>query len=229
MNLKKEREGLDILEDFLYPLIFTIFIYSGIRAFLFEARYIPSGSMLPILEIQDRLFIEKLTFKRRSPQRGDIVVFNSPYRFDKELIHLREKKIPSKFLCSIISFPIISSLNFFSDPTCDAYIKRIVAIEGDQVFVDSSGRVFINGNLIKESFNPNYCINSFTGKGFCKILNIEVPESNYVVLGDNRGNSWDSRYWPGGPFLPYNEIIGRASWRFWPLNRFGSISEQYHD
>jgi signal peptidase I len=44
-----------------------------------------------------------------------------------------------------------------------------------------------------------------------------------LVLGDNRANSWDARFWPGGPFLPRQEIIGRAFWRFWPFNAMGSL------
>ena len=53
-------------------------LYLGIRQYLVEARYIPSGSMLPGLQIQDRLLVEKLTYRSRPPQRGEIVVFNSP-------------------------------------------------------------------------------------------------------------------------------------------------------
>jgi len=46
-----------------------------------------------------------------------------------------------------------------------------------------------------------------------------------LVLGDNRQNSWDGRFWPGGPFLPEKEILGRAVIRFWPLNRLGGLSD----
>jgi signal peptidase I len=44
-----------------------------------------------------------------------------------------------------------------------------------------------------------------------------------LVLGDNRANSWDGRFWPGGPFLPEAEIIGRAVWRFYPFSTFGAL------
>ena len=50
------------------------------------------------------------------------------------------------------------------------------------------------------------------------------PEGNVVVLGDNRRNSQDARRWPGGPFLPDDQIIGRAVFRFWPPSRIGSLS-----
>ena len=69
-------------------------LYLGIRQFLVEARYIPSGSMKPGLQIQDRLLVEKLTYRTRSPKRGEIVVFNSPYAFDPAL---RSPQKPSPF------------------------------------------------------------------------------------------------------------------------------------
>jgi signal peptidase I len=50
-----------------------------------------------------------------------------------------------------------------------------------------------------------------------------VPAGHVLVLGDNRANSWDGRFWPGGPFLPESEIIGRAVWRFYPLSTFGGL------
>ena len=66
------------------PISLTILLYIGIRHFIAEARYIPSGSMLPGLKINDRLIVEKLSLSKRAPFRGEIVVFNSPYSFDKK-------------------------------------------------------------------------------------------------------------------------------------------------
>ena len=51
--------------------------------------------------------------------------------------------------------------------------------------------------------------------------NIKVPEDHFLVLGDNRANSWDGRYWPGSKFIHKKEIIGRAYLRFWPLSQVG--------
>lgn len=152
----------------------------GIRTFVAEARYIPSSSMEPTLQINDRLIVEKISYHLKNPERGDIVVFNPPDALIRQ--------------------------NFK-----DAFIKRIIGIPGDKVEV-YNGIVFINGQAIKESYiaqKPNYRFGPVT-----------VPEGQYLVLGDNRNNSYDSHYWG---FVPKEKLIGRAAVRFWPFNRVGSL------
>ena len=121
------------------PLIFLVFFVSSCRSFLAEPRYIPSGSMLPELQIKDRLIIEKLSIKNSLPKRGDIVVFKSPFSFDEQLILLRSKPLPNKRYCFFMSFPPISFIPGLRDQACDAYIKRVVALPGEIVSVNSKG------------------------------------------------------------------------------------------
>jgi signal peptidase I len=153
----------------------------GIRTFVAEARYIPSSSMVPTLEINDRLIVEKLSYHFREPERGDIVVFNPTET-------LREQ-------------------NF-----TDAFIKRVIGLPGETVQVQA-GKVYINGKPLPEKYieeKPNYNYGP-----------VVVPQGQYLVLGDNRNNSYDSHYWG---FVPKDNIIGRASLRFWPFNRVGEIN-----
>lgn len=157
----------------------SIILALGIRTFVAEARYIPSGSMLPTLEIDDRLIIDKLGYRFAEPQRGDVVVF---YPTDK----LKEEYK-------------------------DAFIKRIIGLPGETVEV-RDGRVLIDGEPLSENYiaeKPQYNWGPET-----------VPEGQYLVLGDNRNNSYDSHYWG---FVPRDNIIGRAIVRFWPLDRVGGI------
>jgi signal peptidase I len=176
--------------------------------------------MLPGLQIQDRLLVEKLTYRGRKPRRGEIVVFNSPYAFDPAL---RSTTSPPPFQCVLANIPLIGLIPGVSHPACDAYIKRVVAVEGDQVVVNPRGEVSVNGVELDEPYVTNYCPLDKRGMSLCRTLNATVPEGRVLALGDNRSNSWDGRYWPGGAFLPNDQIIGRAVWRFWPFNRLGSL------
>ena len=198
-------------------LIFLAFLISSCRSFVAEPRYIPSGSMLPGLKIKDRLIIEKISLKKRDPKRGEIVVFNSPYSFDKEYIARRNNPLPTKRYCFLMGLPPMSFIPGLRDEACDAYIKRVVALPGDMVRVNKEGEVFINNQKINEPYILSKCE---LFDPCAEIKSQRVPKEHFLVLGDNRPNSRDGRAWPG-TFLPKEEIIGRAYFRFWPFGRIG--------
>jgi len=206
-----------------FPLLLIASLITSCRSFVAEPRYIPSGSMLPELQINDRLIIEKYSRRYKNPKRGEIVVFNSPFAFDKELLFLRSKPLPKKGYCFFMSFPPMSIIPGLKDPACDAYIKRVVALPGEIVSVNKFGEVFINNKRLDEPYISNFCKGLFF-EDCGSFDNIVVPQNNYLVLGDNRSNSWDGRYWPGGKFLNNKEIIGKAFYRFWPLNNLGTFN-----
>ena len=159
----------------------SIFLALGTRAYVAEARYIPTGSMQPTLEINDRLIIDKVSYRFDSPSRGDIVVFAPPEILEQQDFH-------------------------------DALIKRVIGLPGDQVEVND-GNVFVNGQVLSENYTmeaANY-----------ELKPVDVPQNQYLVLGDNRNNSSDSHVWG---FVPEEKIIGRAIIRYWPPNRVGPIT-----
>ena len=220
-DLKSPFKGpkMEIINEWL-PILFITFLISSCRTFILEPRYIPSGSMLPELQINDRILIEKFSFKNRELKRGDIVVFNSPFSFDKKLLKLRDKPLPKKSYCFFMSLPPMSIIPGLGDRACDAYIKRIVALSGEVVSVNQFGEVIINQNKINEPYLIKKCGESLFNK--CgRFSDLKVPKDHYLVLGDNRENSWDGRYWPGSKFLHKDEIIGKAYFRFWPLRTSG--------
>ena len=108
--------------------------------------------MLPELQINDRLIIEKFSLRKSLPKRGEIVVFNSPYSFDEKLISLRSKPLPNKRYCFLMSFPPMSFIPGLRDQACDAYIKRVVALPGEIVSLNSNGELIINNKLIPEPY-----------------------------------------------------------------------------
>lgn len=180
----------------------------GIRTFVAEARYIPSGSMLPTLQIDDRLIIDKIGYRLQSPKRGDIVVFS-----------------PTEGLLQ-------------NNPRLkDAFIKRVIGLPGEQIEL-KNGRVYINGRPLSEKYvaadkNPSEFVKDKGDRQLTKIdvcppherfleSPVIVPENSYLVMGDNRNNSYDSRCWG---VVPRDRIIGRAIVRFWPLNHLGKLDE----
>lgn len=179
----------------------SVVLALGIRTFVAEARFIPSGSMLPTLQIDDRLIVDKVTYHFKDPQRGDIVVFMPPDKAATACAVYTPS--PGNLQTQAPQAPI-------PHPK-DAYIKRIVGLPGDKVEV-RTGRVLINDQPLPENYiekSPEY---QYGPK--------RVPEGSYLVLGDNRNNSCDSHYWD---FVPRENLIGRAVVRFWPLNRLGGI------
>jgi signal peptidase I len=174
----------------------SVVLALGVRSFVADSRYIPSGSMLPTLQIDDRLIIDKISYRFADPIRGDIVVFYPTEQLEKELKADGEKK--------------------FQEP----FIKRVIGVPGDRVDV-KGGKVYINGKVLSENYlgePPKYQWSSteLTPDGI-------VPKGNYLVLGDNRNNSYDGHYWG---FVPKDKIIGKAIVRFWPINRAGGIDPQ---
>lgn len=170
----------------------SLLLAFGIRSYVAEARYIPSGSMEPTLQINDRLIIEKVSYYFRKPQRGDIVVFN-----------------PTKTLRA--------------QGVKDAYIKRVIGLPGDRVALQQGG-VYVNGHRLYE----HYVYNKPTSVEFCTpnpesaflAKPVQIPTGTILVLGDNRIDSLDGRCWG---LVAKEDLVGRASFRFWPLNRVGLL------
>ncbi|NJK56672.1 MAG: signal peptidase I [Pleurocapsa sp. SU_5_0] len=179
MTEKEENPLVELLKTLVSAGILAI----GIRACVAEARYIPSESMLPTLEINDRLIIEKISYHFRKPKRGDVVVFSPTEALKQENYQ-------------------------------EAFIKRVIGIPGDVVEVKNNA-VYVNGQKLNEKYILNPPEYDYPPT--------KVPPGQYLVLGDNRNNSYDSHYWG---FVPLKNLIGRAAVRFWPPDRLGTLNDQ---
>jgi signal peptidase I len=195
----------DLVKEYLPTLAAAGLVVLVVRTFVAEPRYIPSSSMEPTLQINDRLIIEKLSYKFRKPERGEVIVFNPP------------------------AVPLVPDAS-------KVYIKRLIGLPGDRIAI-REGAVFINDKALNEPYTKepsDYTLptNDLSKCQGCfqppeviqtkKTLSFIVPPGNYWMMGDNRNNSLDSHSWG---FLPEQNIVGRASFRYWPPDdRLGELA-----
>lgn len=196
--MKKSTKAtiIEIIETFAFVIVAVIFI----RFFIGEIRWIPSGSMIPTLLVGDRIFVEKVTRFYKTPARGDVMIFYPPFAEPDNSFWGVFKRLTG-FGCKDI-----------------AYIKRVIGLPGDKLEVkaelDGSHSVYINDQLLDEPYvKSKFEYLPCTENMYCGPFTI--PEGNYFMLGDNRGNSQDSRFWG---FLPEDRFIGRAKFLFWPVS-----------
>jgi signal peptidase I len=201
----------------LFPVIIAVFL---LRSFLFEPFKIPSGSMIPTLQIGDLILVNKFHYGIRlpvintkitdgnAPQRGDVMVFRYPPKPSLDYIK-RVVGVPGDEVAylnkrlTINGKPVdTSALPEFFDEDTMRYFKQFEETVGDRkhgVLNDDSRPAFVPGADAFE-FKSN-CRYSVEG------VECKVPEGHYFMMGDNRDNSLDSRYWG---FVPDKNIVGRA-------------------
>jgi signal peptidase I len=178
----------------------------AIQAWIVKPYRIPSGSMEPTLAIGQRVLVNRIGMDFGDPHVGEIAVFHPPEGAEQEQCGPTPHTV--KLGGEACSQPIAkkSSVNF---------IKRIVAGPGDTITV-VEGHVIRNGVREKDSYirqcGPNPQCN------FPKP--IKIPAGHWFMMGDNRGESDDSRFW--GP-VPTGWIIGGAIATYWPLDRIGIL------
>jgi signal peptidase I len=181
-----------------------LLVSAAVLAFLLktlvaQAFYIPSGSMLPQLQINDRVVVSKLSYRLHSPRRGDIVVFDCPA---KACTH-RQDSGPSGLRGLLRK---VAEGVGVVQPSTEEFIKRVVGLPGETV-EGRDGAVHINGRRLREPYLA-------PGAATADFPAVQVPEDHLFVMGDNRANSSDSRVF--GP-IPESLVVGRTIARVWPL------------
>jgi signal peptidase I len=177
--------------ELLVVVVAAILIAFVLRTFVVATYSIPSASMEPTLMIGDRIVVDKLSYHLHGVGTGDIVVFSTPPEED-------------------CAGPPVSDL-----------VKRVIALSGQTVSL-SEGKVYINGSLLPEPWLPAP-VRSETYPGpstapYSLHHPYRVPSGDVYVMGDNRPESCDSRYW--GP-IRQSTIVGKVDVRVWPLSRLG--------
>jgi signal peptidase I len=173
-----------------------------------QVFYIPSSSMEPTLQIDDRMVVEKLTYLTREPRRGEIVVFEGETFVDP----YADQSTVARVVRGVGQF-----LGVVPASARD-FVKRVIGVEGDEVVIES-GRVYVNGEPLDEPY-----VRFDDGSDYGPIT---VPEGHLFFLGDNRPNSSDSRRSLG--FVPERHVVGRAAVIIWPPEHVGRLTGITHD
>ena len=172
-------------------VVVAILVAVLLRTFVVATYSIPSGSMEPTLQIGDRIVVNKLSYHLHGVDRTNIVVFRTP---------------PNE--------------NCAGPPVADL-VKRVIGLPGEIISLQD-GNVYINGRILPEPFLPPDVRNdTYPGPGssaYALHHAYRIPAGDVYVMGDNRTNSCDSRYW--GP-IPESSIVGKGDLRIWPLSRIG--------
>lgn len=193
--MSKMNEGLKkislVLLDFVETLILATVFLVIFWAFLGQPHQVRGNSMTPTLHDNEYLLTEKISYMLGQPQRGDVIIFRFPQA-----------------------------------PRFD-YIKRIIGLPGEKLKIQNNKITIQNtefpaGFVMDEPYlaNGTQTIVPPSGAFMSEGQMISLGKNEYFVLGDNRQNSSDSRFWG---LVPRNEIIGKTFFRFFPLTAFGPI------
>ncbi|HEV8243440.1 MAG TPA: signal peptidase I [Nitrospirales bacterium] len=184
--------------EYAEAIVIAVVLALFIRTFIVQAFKIPSGSMVPTLTIGDHILVTKFLYNLKTPFGDTILVrFSEPQRGD----------------IIVFKYPEDESKDF---------IKRVVGVPGDTIEVRSK-RVWINGELLPEPYvqhtDPNVLPHQVQPRD--NLGPLTVPPDSYFVMGDNRDQSLDSRFWG---FVRLPKIKGKAFLIYWSWNGQGPLS-----
>jgi signal peptidase I len=197
------------LFELVVIVVIALALALGVQAFLVKPYRIPSGSMLPTVRINQRVLVDRLAMNFSSPHVGNIVVFHPPQNYNDGCANPNEGENQDG------QYAAAACQVAWKQPSSQTFIKRVVGLPGDHLSI-SNGHVIRNGKR-----EPDAYIEQCNGDAACSFpQTITVPRGYYYMMGDNRPDSEDSRFW--GP-VPRAWIIGKAFLTYWPPDRIGFL------
>jgi signal peptidase I len=197
---QQHRGVLRFLGELPGLIVLALVLALLIKTLLLQAFFIPSQSMEPTLTAGDRVLVTKIPYWFGEPSRGDVIVFEDP----------TPGREPERGLVSGVAHWLFQGLGV-EQPDNEDFIKRVVGVPGD-IVAGREGKVFVNGTAIDESY--------LTEKTR-EFRRFKVPEDSLFVMGDNRSDSFDSRFGLG--FVPLDSVIGKAFLIVWPPPRMNTL------
>jgi len=177
-----------------------------LKVFIVQAFSIPSASMVPTLHEGDRILVCRICLRLDDVDRGDVIVFEGP-----------DGSVPDRGIVAGVLHWLGETLGVASPPHED-FVKRVAGLPGDTLEIDRTGVLYVNGRVVDEP----YLNRLVPGKDFPPTT---VPDGMLFVLGDNRGDSGDSRCEPPActGLVPVGKVIGVTFLRIWPPTRIGVV------
>ena len=201
---KKDKSTANSILELIVIVAVALGLALLIQAFVVKPYRIPSESMVPTLQVGQRVLVNRLTTRFGEPSVGDVTVFHPPAGSEQMPLDQCGERQQQGAACDSPT-PQESNINF---------IKRIVGGPGDTISI-IKGRVIRNGKTTSEPFISDTCAND-NGAACTLPKTITIPPGHWFMMGDNRGESDDSRFW--GP-VPTAWIIGPAFATYWPPSR----------
>jgi signal peptidase I len=204
---KHRKSAVGSVVELVLIIAVALGLALGIQAFIIKPYRIPSGSMLPTIRLGQRVLVDRLGNDFSSPHVGEIIVFHPPKNYDLGCVDPNEGQAggPGQRPCGVAR----------TEESGETFIKRVVGLPGDRIAI-KQGHVYRNGVREKDAY-----IAPCPDQASCNFpIAITVPKGDYYMMGDNRGESDDSRFW--GP-VPRSWIIGDAFFTYWPPDRIGTL------
>ena len=206
---KASKSPLSTLIELAVVVVTALALALAIQAFLVKPYRIPSGSMLPTVRVNQRVLVDRIGMDFSSIHVGDIIVFHPPKNYAEGCANPSQGESPggqdAPTACEVP----------WRQPSSQTFIKRVVGLPGDRLSI-RDGHVFRNGKRESDSY-----IIQCDGDSACNFpQTITIPRGYYYMMGDNRPDSEDSRFW--GP-VPRAWIIGKAFLTYWPPDRIGFL------